>query len=63
VLYFLIGVAIEEDDKFRVPLEGVDQSDNSKLWLIGAAGAFAVVLIIGFLLYLFKFKPKKTVEQ
>lgn len=64
VLYFLIGDAIEEDDKFRVPLEvGVDPNDNSKLWLIGAAGVFVVLLVLAFLLYLFKFKPKKTAEQ
>jgi len=47
-----------------VPLEvGVDPDDNSKLWLIGAAGVFAVFLIIGLLLYLFKFKSKKAAEQ
>ena len=64
VLYFLIGDAVEEDDKFRVPLEvGVDPNDNSKLLLIGATGVFAVLLVLGFLLYLFKFKPKKKVEQ
>jgi len=64
MLYFLIGDAIEEDDKCRVPLEvGVDPNDNSNLWRIGAAVAFAVLPMLGFLLYLFKFKPKKTVEQ
>jgi hypothetical protein len=63
VLYFLIGDAIEEDDKFRVSLEvGVDPNDNTKLWLIGSAVAFAVLLMLGFLLYLFKFKTKKSAD-
>lgn len=60
VLYFLIGDAIEEDDKFRVPLEvGVDPNDNSMQWIAGIAAALAVMLGLGFLLYLYKFKPQK----
>ncbi len=60
VLYLLIGEAMEEDDKFRVPLEvGVDPNDNGKQWLIGIAVAVAAILGLVFLLYRLKFKPKK----
>lgn len=60
VLYFLIGDALEEDDKFRVALEvGVDPNDNAMPWIVGIAVALAVVLGVGFLLYLHKFKPQK----
>ena len=59
VLYFLIGDAIEEDDKFRVPLEvGVDPNALSLGEIALGAAAFAFVLGLGFLLYLFKFKSK-----
>ena len=60
VLYFLIGDAIEEDDRFRVPLEvGVEPDDGSMPWLVGIAVAMAVLLAAGFLLYLYKFRPQK----
>ena len=61
VLYFLIGDAVEEDDRFRVALEvGVDPSDNSLQWVMGIAVALAVILAVGFLLYLYKFRPQKN---
>lgn len=61
VLYFLIGDAIEEDDRFRVPLEvGVDPDDNSLVWIAGIAVFLAVLLGVVFLLYLYKFKPQKN---
>lgn len=61
VLYFLIGEAIEEDDRFRVNLEvGVDPNDNSMQWLAGIAAVLAVLLGVGFLLYLYKARPQKN---
>ena len=61
VLYFLIGDAIEEDDKFRVPLEvGVDPNALSLREIALGASGFAFVLGMGFLLYLFKFRAKKA---
>lgn len=60
VLYFLIGDAIEDDDKFRVSLEvGVDPNDRTLAWVAGIAVLLAVLLGVGLLLYLYKFKPKK----
>ena len=59
LLYLLIGEAVEEDDKFRVPLEvGVDP--NALPWHILAIVGIAVFLLLGlvFLVYLHKFKPK-----
>lgn len=61
LLYFLIGDAIEEDDKFRVPLEvGVDPNDNTLVLILGIAIALAVMLGMGFLLYWYKFKPQRN---
>ena len=55
VLYFLIGDAIEEDDRFRVPLEvGVEPDDGSMPWLAAIAVALAVLIAAGFLWYLYK---------
>lgn len=60
VLYFLIGDAVEEDDRFRVPLEvGVDPEASSMPWIAGIAVALAVLLGAGFLLYLHKFRSQK----
>jgi hypothetical protein len=60
VLYLLIGDALEEDDRFRVPLEvGVEPSGDSMPWIIGAVVILAVLLGAGFLLYLHKFRPQK----
>lgn len=57
VLYLLIGEAIEEDDKFRVPLEvGVDPNAAQwPLWAVGGVVAL-LVLVVGFLLVLGKRK-------
>ncbi|AEF98749.1 hypothetical protein [Methylomonas methanica] len=61
VLYFLIGDAVEEDDRFRVPLEvGVDPDDNALVWVAGIAVVLAIMFGVGFLLYLYKFKPQKN---
>jgi len=63
VLYLLIGEAMEDDDKFRVPLAvGVDP--NAIPMHLIAIAAVAGLLLIGllFLLYLYKFKPKKADE-
>ena len=59
-LYLLIGDAIEEDDKFRIPFEvGVEPNDNSMQWIAGIAVALAVMLGLGFLVYWYKAKPHK----
>lgn len=64
VLYLMIGEAMEDDDKFRVPLEvGVDPNAISMQQI--ALIALGVMLLIGliFLAYLFKFKPKNESGQ
>ncbi len=64
VLYLLIGDAVEEDDKFRVPLEvGVDPNAMSTQNIALIVGA--VVLLIGliFLAYLFRSKFKNASGQ
>lgn len=54
VLYFLIGEAIEEDDKFRVPLEvGVDPNALTLRQIALIAGLSVLTLGTGLLLYLF----------
>jgi len=64
VLYFLIGDAIEEDDKFRVPLEvGVDPNAMSLAEVALIAGIAAVLLCLGFLLYLFNRKTKSAAQD
>ncbi|MCK9607698.1 MAG: hypothetical protein M0R33_14750 [Methylomonas sp.] len=61
VLYFLIGDAVEEDDRFRVPLEvGVNPDDNALVWIVGIAVVLVIILGVGFLLYVYKFKPQKS---
>lgn len=60
VLYFLIGDAIEEDDKFRVPLEvGVDPNALTMAQLALIAGVSTLTLGIGFVLYLYLRKRKQ----
>jgi hypothetical protein len=63
-LYLLIGEAIEEDDKFKVPLEvGVDPN-AMPLQTIAIAGAAALgLLALSILLYRYKFKPKATYDK
>jgi len=59
VLYFLIGDAIEEDDKFRVPLEvGVDPNALTMTQIALGLGGLVFVLGLGFGLYVFKFRSK-----
>lgn len=61
VLYFLIGDAVEEDDRFRVPLEvGVDPDDDDLVWVAGIAVFLVIMVVVGLLLYFIKFKPKKN---
>lgn len=61
VLYFLIGEAIEEDDKFRVSLQiGVDPNGMSIAQIALIAGLSALALGIAFLLYLFIQKRKQN---
>lgn len=62
VLFLMIGEAMEDDDKFRVPLEvGVDPN-GMPLHLIAIAAVSGLVLIgLIFLAYL-KFKPKAADE-
>ncbi len=64
VLFLMIGEAMEDDDKFRVPLEvGVDPN-GMPMHLIAIA-AVAGLLLIGliFLVYLYKFKPKAVADE
>jgi hypothetical protein len=57
VLYFLIGDAVEEDDKFRVPLEVGVEPGGSSLPMFAIIGAVVLVLVVlGFLVYLHKRK-------
>lgn len=64
VLYFLIGDAIEEDDKFRVPLEvGVDPNAPSWVEIGIGVGVFIFILGMGFLLYLLKFRSKAVSDS
>ncbi|MDD4913963.1 MAG: hypothetical protein PHW13_02840 [Methylococcales bacterium] len=59
ILYLLINDAVEEDDKFRIPLEvGVDPNALPLQTIVIAAVAGLLILMLVFLLYLFKFKPK-----
>jgi hypothetical protein len=64
VLFLMIGEAMEDDDKFRVPLEvGVD-SNAMPIHLIAIAAVSGLLLIgLLFLIYLYKFKPKKVDES
>lgn len=63
VMYFLIGEAVEDDDKFRVPLEvGVDPNDHSMVWIVGIAVALAVLLGVGLLLYWFKARRQRRAD-
>jgi hypothetical protein len=60
LLYLMIGEAIEDDDKFRIPLEvGVDPNAVPEIWI--AAAAIGALLLAGliFLVYRFKAKPAK----
>ncbi|MCQ8104474.1 hypothetical protein NP590_10200 [Methylomonas sp. SURF-2] len=55
VMYFLIGEAVEEDDKFRVPLEvGVDPDGQPIILVIGFVIGLVVLLGLGLLLYWYK---------
>ena len=59
VLFLMIGEAMEDDDKFRIPLEvGVDP--NALPWHIIALAAIGglLVLVLLFLLYLYQIKPR-----
>ncbi|PPD33413.1 MAG: hypothetical protein CTY19_07800 [Methylomonas sp.] len=59
VLYFLIGDAIEEDDKFRVMLEvGVEPSGSTLPVIAVISLGGGVLLILGFLTYVYKRKSK-----
>ncbi|QWF70729.1 hypothetical protein KEF85_15620 [Methylomonas paludis] len=61
LLYLLIGDAIEEDDKFRIPLEvGVDPNAIPVHIIALAAVGILLVVVLVFLLYLYKFKAKKS---
>ncbi|QPK62593.1 hypothetical protein IVG45_17320 [Methylomonas sp. LL1] len=61
VLYFLIGDAIEEDDKFRVALEVGVEPGGSKLPMIAIASVAALLLVVlGFLIYLHKRKSNSA---
>lgn len=64
VLYFLIGDAIEEDDKFRVALEVGVEPGGSKLPVIAMVALAALLLaVLGFLIYVYKRKSKKQAQD
>lgn len=64
LLYFLIGDAIEDDDKFRVALEvGVDPNAIPPAQIALIAGLSALTLGIGFLLYLYLRKRSAAGKQ
>ena len=64
VLYFLIGDAIEEDDKFRVALEVGVEPGGSKLPAIAIGSLIALLLVVlGFLVYVYKRKKKKPAQD
>lgn len=64
VLYFLIGDAIEEDDKFRVALEVGVEPGGSKLPVIAVAALVTLLFVVlGFLIYMYKRKSKKTAQD
>ena len=64
VLYFLIGDAIEEDDKFRVALEVGVEPGGSKLPAIAIGSLVALLLVVlGFLVYVYKRKSKKSAQD
>ncbi len=61
VLYLLIGDAIEDDDKFRVPLEVGVEPGGSRLPMIALIAVIASLLtVLGFLLYFYKRKTAKA---
>lgn len=64
VLYFLIGDAIEEDDKFKVALEVGVEPSSSKLPVIAVAALVALLFaVLGFLVYVYKRKSKKVPQD
>ena len=61
LLYLLIGDAVEDDDKFKIPLAvGVDPNSLPIPMLIIAGIALLLIGVLIFLVYLFKFKQKKS---
>ena len=59
VLYLLIDEAIEEDDRFRIPLEVGVEPGGSKLPMIAAIALGVLLLgVLSFLIYWFKRKSK-----
>lgn len=64
VLYLLIDEAIEDDDRFRIPLEVGVEPGGSKLPMIAAIAVGALLLgVLGFLIYWFKRKSKTLSED
>ena len=63
VLYFLIGDAIEEDDKFRVALEVGVEPGGSSLPMIAIISLLVLLVgVLGFLIYWYKRKSNKANE-
>ena len=63
VLYFLIGEALEEDDKFRVPLEvGVDPNALPIKTVALAAGGGVLLLVVALIGYRYWRKTANAVE-
>jgi len=59
VLYLLIDEAIEEDDRFRIPLEVGVEPGGSKLPMMTAIALGVLLLgVLGFLIYWFRRKAK-----
>ncbi len=64
LLYFLIGEAVEEDDKFKVPLEvGVDPNAMPLQTIALAGGGVLILLVLSFLLFRYTFKSKAAHDK
>jgi hypothetical protein len=64
LLTLLIGDAVAEDDKFRIPLEvGVDPNGLPWQIIVPAVVAAFVLFILVFLIYLYKFKRKPAKDN
>ncbi|MDD2760325.1 MAG: hypothetical protein PHH11_08525 [Methylomonas sp.] len=64
VLYLLIGDAVEEDDKFRVPLEvGVEPGGSLLPQIAVVALAALLIGVLGFLIYWYKRKSRNETKD
>jgi hypothetical protein len=63
-LILLVGEAVEEDDKFRIPLQvGVDPNSLPIETIIIIAAAALILILLIFLFYRYKSKPKAPTDH